>query len=52
MLAEAGNFPDLAQFYMREVIGRARRLIIGILRRGHDARRVPPTGPSTPRSFR
>jgi AcrR family transcriptional regulator len=34
MIAEAGNFPDLAQFYMREVIGRARRLVIGILRRG------------------
>jgi AcrR family transcriptional regulator len=34
MIAEAGNFPDLAQFYLREVIGRARRLIVGILRRG------------------
>ena len=34
MVAEAGNFPDLAQFYLREVIGRARRLVTGILRRG------------------
>jgi len=34
MIAEAGNFPELAQFYMREVIGRARRLVVGILRRG------------------
>jgi AcrR family transcriptional regulator len=34
MIAEAGNFPDLAQFYLREVIGRARRLVVAILRRG------------------
>jgi len=34
MIAEAGNFPDLAQFYMNEVIARARRLVVGILRRG------------------
>ncbi len=34
MIAEAGNFPDLAKFYMDEVIGRARRVITGILRRG------------------
>jgi AcrR family transcriptional regulator len=34
MIAEAGNFPDLAEFYMREVIGRARRLVVAILRRG------------------
>ena len=34
MIAEAGNFPDLAKFYLEEVIGRARRLVVGILRRG------------------
>ncbi|SRR5579885_870388 len=34
MIAEAGNFPELAQFYLREVIARARRLVTGILRRG------------------
>jgi AcrR family transcriptional regulator len=34
VIAEAGNFPDLCRFYLDEVIGRARRLIVGILRRG------------------
>ena len=34
MIGEAGNFPDLAAFYFTEVIGRARRLVIAILRRG------------------
>jgi len=34
MIAEAGNFPDLAKFYLEEVIGRARRLVVGIMRRG------------------
>jgi AcrR family transcriptional regulator len=34
MIGEAGNFPDLAAFYFAEVIGRARRLVIAILRRG------------------
>ena len=34
IIAEAGNFPELCRFYFEEVIGRARRLIVGILRRG------------------
>lgn len=34
MIAEAGNFPELVRFYLDEVIGRARRLVVGILRRG------------------
>lgn len=34
ILAEAGNFPDVAQFYYEEVIQRARTLITDILRRG------------------
>jgi len=34
MVAEAGNFPELARFYIDEVIARARRVIVGILRRG------------------
>jgi AcrR family transcriptional regulator len=34
VISEAGNFPDLARFYFNEVIGRARRLVLGILRRG------------------
>jgi len=45
MIAEAGNFPELARFYLEEVIGRARSLIIGIIRRGierGELRRVDP----------
>ena len=34
IVGEAGNFPELARFYFEEVIGRARRLVVGILRRG------------------
>jgi AcrR family transcriptional regulator len=34
VLAEAGNFPELARFYRREVAERGLRLIEGILRRG------------------
>jgi AcrR family transcriptional regulator len=34
MLAEAGNFPDLARFYLKEVIGRGFKLFSGILARG------------------
>jgi AcrR family transcriptional regulator len=34
IIAEAGNFPEIARFYFDEVIGRGRRLITGILRRG------------------
>jgi AcrR family transcriptional regulator len=37
VLTEAGNFPDLARFYLEEVIGRGRELIAGILRRGIEA---------------
>lgn len=34
MVAEAANFPDLARFYMEEVVLRGRRLFAAILRRG------------------
>lgn len=34
MIAEAGNFPDLARFYRDEVIARGRTGITAILRRG------------------
>jgi len=34
IIAESGNFPDLCRFYLDAVIGRARRLIVSILRRG------------------
>lgn len=36
MTAEAGNFPELAEFYMRAVIHRARGIFAAILRRGID----------------
>jgi AcrR family transcriptional regulator len=34
VIAEAGNFPDLARFYLDEVIGRGRRLIKALIARG------------------
>jgi hypothetical protein len=34
VIAEAGNFPDLARFYLDEVVRRGLRLIGSILRRG------------------
>jgi AcrR family transcriptional regulator len=34
VIAEAGNFPDLARFYLEEVVRRGLRLIAAILRRG------------------
>lgn len=37
VLAEAGNFPEMARFYRREVVGRGLALIEGILRRGMES---------------
>jgi AcrR family transcriptional regulator len=34
MISEARNFPDLAQFYLKEVIRRGRRLLTAIVARG------------------
>jgi AcrR family transcriptional regulator len=34
MIAEAGNFPELARFYLHQVIRRGLRLVTGILQRG------------------
>lgn len=34
VIAEAANFPDVARFYLEEVIERGRRLVRSILRRG------------------
>jgi len=34
VLAEAGNFPDLARFYLDEVVNRGRDLIRGVIRKG------------------
>ena len=37
IIAEAGNFPELAKFYHREVIDRAFKLLRSILRRGVES---------------
>lgn len=37
MIAEAGNFPQLARFYYQEVITRGHRLMEGVLERGIKA---------------
>ena len=42
MIAEAGNFPELARFYLTQVIHRAFRLIVRILKRGVEAGEFPP----------
>lgn len=34
VLAEAGNFPDMARFYRREVVERGLRLLTGLIRDG------------------
>lgn len=45
VLGELHNFPDLAEFYTREVVMRASRLVSGIIQRGIDTgefRKVDP----------
>lgn len=34
MISEAANFPELAEFYVTEVISRGRNLVTGLIRRG------------------
>ena len=34
VISEASNFPELAEFYLEEVVGRGRRLLTSLLRRG------------------
>jgi AcrR family transcriptional regulator len=38
MLAEAGNFPELARFYLEEVVSRGRELIRGVIRKAIERR--------------
>lgn len=45
ILAESGNFPEIAQFYYDEVIQRARTLITDILRRGIASGEFRPVDP-------
>ncbi len=37
ILAEAGNFPEIAHFYYEEVVQRGRSLVQGILKQGMDS---------------
>ena len=37
MIAEAGNFPELARFYYEEVVTRGHRLMAGVIERGMKA---------------
>jgi AcrR family transcriptional regulator len=37
MMAEAGNFPELARFYYEEVVTRGHKLMAGVLERGMKA---------------
>ena len=52
MMAEAGNFPQLARFYYEEVVTRGHRLLGGVIERGHQERRVPPGGRARRRQAR
>jgi AcrR family transcriptional regulator len=42
MIAEAGNFPELARFYYEEVVTRGHRLMAGVLERGIKAGEFKP----------
>lgn len=46
MIAEARNFPDVAQYYFDNVIVRGRELIIEVLRRGMQADEFRPGDPA------
>lgn len=37
VIAEASNFPELARFYLDEVVGRGRRLLSSLVRRGIES---------------
>jgi len=45
VIAEAGNFPEMARFYRREVVGRGIALIEGIVRRGQQVGRFRAVDP-------
>lgn len=46
IIGEANNFPEVAEFYTREVAGRGMRIIAAILKRGMDRGEVRPLDPS------
>lgn len=45
VLAEAGNFPDMARFYREQVVGRGLALVAGILEQGMEAGEFRRTDP-------
>ena len=45
VLAEAGNFPEIARFYLDEVVGRGRALLAGAIRRGVELGHFRPVDP-------
>jgi hypothetical protein len=47
VIAEAGNFPGLAQFYADTVIKRGRALLAGVIRRGVERGEFRPIDPET-----
>jgi AcrR family transcriptional regulator len=46
VIAEAGNFPDLARFYLREVVSRGLRLMGAVLERGVARGEFRPMNPA------
>ena len=49
VLSEAGNFPDIAQFYTTEVVARGLKMIAGIVKRGQERGEfAADLGPLTP----
>jgi len=46
IISEAGNFPELAGFYVENVIGRVRRVIAELIQRGIEAGEFRPCDPA------
>jgi AcrR family transcriptional regulator len=47
VIAEAGNFPDIARFFVEEVIQRARQLLGGMIQRGIERGEFHPVDPAS-----
>ncbi|MFZ6846995.1 TetR/AcrR family transcriptional regulator [Undibacterium sp. RuRC25W] len=45
MMAEAGNFPELARFYQEEVVSRGEKLVASMLERGMQRGEIRPVDP-------
>jgi len=45
VVAEAGNFPEIARFYLDEVVGRGRAFLAGAIRRGVELGHFRPVEP-------